>query len=70
MKLTDAKPLMRVAYIPGHAFGDINHPDVERGAISSANDKYIFVRFDKTVKKLGWDGTTSQSCQPDDLTLI
>lgn len=57
----------RVRYIPGHAGGDSSHPDCEDGAVSSANHLYVFVRFDKTVAKLGWDGTTSQSCEPDDL---
>src|SRR6185436_3820561 len=66
--LTDLYPRMRVAYIPTHAHGDINHPDVERGAVSSKNDKNVFVRFDKAVSKLGWDGATSQSCDPADLT--
>lgn len=67
MKLSDAKPGQRVAYIPGVADGDINHEAVERGAVSSANHRFVFVRFDKQVAKFGWDGTTSQSCDPDDL---
>jgi hypothetical protein len=60
-------PGERVAYVPNHAHGDIIHPDVERGRVSSVNTKFVFVRFDKTVAKLGWDGTTSQSCLPEDL---
>ncbi len=70
MNLQDFRPRMRVVYIPLHALGDINHPDVEYGAVSSINSKYVFVKFDKQVNKLGWEGTTSQSCDPDDLIII
>lgn len=59
----------RVAYIPMHAFGDPNHADVEHGTISSVNHKYVFVRFDHQVAKLGWEGTTAQACDPYDLVL-
>lgn len=58
---------MRVRYVPGHAKGDINHKDCEDGTVSSTNDKNVFVKFDKQVQKLGWSGTTSQSCSPTDL---
>jgi hypothetical protein len=67
MNLADIAPRMRVAYVPTHAHGDINHQDVERGTVSSTNDKYAFVKFDKQLSKFGWDGTTSQSCKPEDL---
>lgn len=67
MNLADLSPRMRVAYVPTHANGDMNHKDVERGAVSSTNDKYAFVKFDKQLAKFGWDGTTSQSCRPEDL---
>lgn len=67
MKLSDIKPQMRVRYVPGHAHGDISHPDCEWGTVSSVNDKYAFVKFDRQVSRLGWEGTTSQSCDPDDL---
>ena len=70
MNIEDVKDSMRVAYIPGHAHGDINHPDVERGKVSSKNSVNVFVRFDKQVSKLGWDGTTSQSCNPGDLAAL
>jgi len=39
----------------------------ERGTVSSVNSKFVFVRFDEQVAKLGWAGTTSQSCDPRDL---
>lgn len=58
---------MRVAYVPLHAGDDINHPDVEYGTVSSTNDKNVFVKFDRQLKKFGWQGTTSQSCDPESL---
>lgn len=67
MKLEDIKPQMRVAYIPMHASGDVNHKDVERGIVSSTNDKYAFVKFEPQLSRFGWEGTTSQSCNPSDL---
>jgi hypothetical protein len=65
-----ATPGIRVAYIPGHAHGEINHPDVEHGTVSSNNGKNVFVKFDKAVSRLGWEGTTSESCCPGDLVLL
>lgn len=58
------EPKTRVAYIPLHAEGDINHPDVEYGRVSSTNSHTVFVKFDKSVGRLGWDGTTSQGVDP------
>lgn len=73
MKSSDFHRADRVAYIPGEAYKDgkpdMQHPNIERGSVSSTNDKYVFVKFDKQVSKLGWDGTTSQSCSPDDLLI-
>lgn len=34
-----------VAYIPYHAGGRINHPDVEYGEVTGKNNSYIFVKF-------------------------
>ena len=45
MNLTDARPGMRVRYIPGHAHGDRGHPDCEDGVVSSVNERFVFVRF-------------------------
>jgi len=59
----------RVAYIPLHADGDINHEDVEYGEVSSVGT-YVFVKFDKQVAIFGWDGTTSQSCDASDLRKV
>lgn len=63
----DFQPNEEVIYIPNHAYGDRTHPDCEWGRVSSVNHKYVFVKFNKTVAKLGWEGTTSQGCDPTDL---
>ena len=65
-----ATPSTRVAYIPGHAFGDMAHPDVEQGIVSSTNSKNVFVKFNEALSRFGWDGATSQSCCPEDLVLL
>ena len=57
MNLEDINPQQRVVYVPTHEFG----------TVSSKNDAYVFVKFDKNVAHLGWDGTTSQGCNPEDL---
>lgn len=60
----------RVIYIPSHAHGDRNHPDCERGTVSSLNHNgEPFVRFDTAVSRLGWDGATSQCCYLTDVIL-
>ena len=65
----------RVRYIPGVAYGDKDHEACEDGTISSVlwRDgavKTVFVKFDKQVNKLGWDGTTAQGCTPTDLIVL
>ena len=66
--MSEIKEKDRVAYLPGHAFGDINHPDVEYGTVSSLGRiNNAFVKFDQHVKKFGWEGATSQSCDLSDL---
>ena len=69
MNATDFHKGDRVIYVPGIAHGDPKHEACEHGQVSSVNEKYVFVRLDKTVAKLGWEGTTSQSCRPEDLQL-
>lgn len=54
----------KVLYVPDHAKDDDLHPDREHGAVSSTNDIFVFVKFDSTVEKYGWDGATSQGCYP------
>lgn len=60
----------RVAYVPTHAAGDINHPAVEYGFISSQSSSFVFVKFDKELEKFGWDGTTSKACRIEDLQFL
>jgi predicted ferric reductase len=60
----------RVAYIPRHAEGCLQHSDVEEGRVSSTNGQYVFVKFDKQTDNFGWDGTTSQACDPETLVLL
>lgn len=68
LTLSDLQPQMRVAYVPTHAEWDKRA--IEYGTVSSKNDKYVFVKFDKQLAKFGWDGTTSQSCDPNDLVEV
>lgn len=63
MRAEDFKSNDRVAYIPGHAHGDVNHKDVEHGTVSSQNGVNVFVRFDKQVIKFGWDGGSRRGVQ-------
>jgi hypothetical protein len=67
MKLEDIHPKMRVIYIPSHAHGDRNHPDAEHGCVSSVNDHYAFVKFNKQVAILGWDDAGAPACRAEDL---
>jgi len=52
-----------VVYIPGHAHGDRNHPDCERGIVSSQNGVNVFVRY----YERGILQHTAQATDPDDL---
>jgi len=38
-------PGTQIAYVPAHACGDINHPDVEFGFVTSTWEKIVFCRF-------------------------
>lgn len=60
----------RVRYVPYHAHGDIQDPSCEDGTVSSQNGCFVFVRFDKQVKNVGWDGATSQGCDPQCLVFL
>ena len=70
LNLYEFTPGTRIRYIPGVAQGNPNDTSCEDGTVSSVNDLYVFVKFDKQVEKLGWDGTTSQSCDPKDLIIL
>ena len=62
MNLKDAILGTRIAYIPTHAGGNIEHKDVEYGEISSVNAYYIFVKFDGELN--------SKACLANDLRKI
>lgn len=59
-------PGEEVKYVPAHAKGDLRHPDVERGYVSSINDKYVFVKY---IRK-GILQETSQATDPRELIKV
>jgi hypothetical protein len=52
-----------VIYVPKHAKGNLNHPDCERGVVSSFNEKFIFVKYIRN----GVLQHTAQATNPSDL---
>lgn len=54
------KPQDRVCYEPKHG-------KAQWGTVSSVNEKYVFVRFDEQVSRLGWEGATSKACLPSQI---
>lgn len=54
-----------VYYVPLHAAGDLQHPDVERGVVTSLGSLYVFVRFDSQPAD-----TPGKACDVTDLVLI
>lgn len=60
-----AHPGMRVAYVPHHAAW--NPSAIEYGTVSSVNQRFVFVKFDKQTARLGFAATTAQACDPNDL---
>lgn len=67
MNHTDAYIGMRVAYVPVHADGDLLHPDVEYGTVSSCGSQLIYVRFDEQMEKHGFEGATAKGCKAANL---
>jgi hypothetical protein len=63
----NAKVGDRVRYVPLHADGDIYHPDCEDGRISSFGELTVYVKFNKSVGRHGWDGASAIACDPEDL---
>jgi len=51
-----------VLYIPKYANGNGQHPDCERGIVTSTDDKYVLVRYRGMA--------ASQATDPCDLKLI
>lgn len=54
MNLLDFQGAQRVRYVPHHAHGDLMHADCEDGTVSSVGARFVFVRFDRSVQRLGW----------------
>lgn len=46
---------VKVTYIPRHAHGDVNHPDIEHGKIKSWNDGGVFVDYIRNVCRTDFD---------------
>lgn len=57
----------RVRYIPPHAHGDPCHPDCEDGCITAFGERSVFVRFDRTRRKLE---LPAEACDPADLRIF
>jgi hypothetical protein len=62
MNAADFKAGDRVLYVPHHANGDTNHPDCERGVVTSTNEVNVFVRYGAR--------TGSQATSPEDLQKV
>lgn len=67
MNIEDAKPGMKVRYIPGHAGKNIYHPSCEDGIINSVGEINIFVNY---YTKSGILNTSTQSTSPEDLIIF
>ena len=59
MMLEQWQPGMYALYVPREAQGNLSHPAVEKGIVTSVNSTYVFVRF-------GGDAH-SKACDPRDL---
>ena len=72
MKTNEFKKGQRVVYTPHHARGDVNHPDCEKGVVSSANEKFVFVKYDNAmcIMVTGDEPYTAQATLPENLTLV
>lgn len=61
----------RVAYIPRsvRAKFDAGNPveGIEYGYVSSKNDHYTFVKFDKNLQNNSWNNVSGIACDPNDL---
>ena len=70
--MTEFKKYDLVKYVPGHAFGDESHKDCELGIVSeiSIGGNLVFVRFEKHIRKFGFDGAVGQACGPDSLVFV
>jgi len=73
MNISDFKKGDRVRYIPTHAEGDNEHPDVEDGCVSSTNEWWVFVKYDNLAHGkmiTGDEPYTAQATSAEDLIKI
>lgn len=72
LKLNDFKKGYRVLYVPYHAKGVINHPDCRKGAVSSINNIFVFVKYDNLdcIMKTGDEDYTAQGTKPEQLIIL
>lgn len=70
MTIEQIKPEMRVLYSPALEIMAGDYKCIQIGEVSSKNDQYAFVKFDKQVKRIGWNGTTAGACDPGDLAKV
>ncbi|MCK4668250.1 hypothetical protein KAU33_15975 [Candidatus Dependentiae bacterium] len=42
----------------------------ENGTVSSINEHFVFVKFDRSISNFGIENTTAQACSPDQLSKI
>ncbi len=54
----------KVRYVPWQAKGDESHADCQDGVITSWNELYVFVRYDKNT------GDTSQATDRENLVWL
>lgn len=55
----DWQPGMIALYMPREAHGNLSHPSVEKGVVTSVNSQYVFLRF-------GGD-SQSKACHHEDV---
>ena len=62
---------LRVIYIPSHANGDRNHPHCQHGVVSSVNDRFVFVKYDTSERRMttGNEPYTAAATNPWDLVI-
>jgi hypothetical protein len=64
------KKFLKVRYIPYHAKDNSSHENCEIGYVSSVNEYYVFVKFERIINNLKtWD-ITAQACNRQDLKII
>ena len=71
-ELNDFKKGDRVIYIPSHASGDKQHPDCEKGVVSSVSQAFVFVKYDNAmcIMVSGDEPYTAQATIHEDLCKI